>query len=128
MNGKPSSGVSVNLHSTSTSMYHLLQAAGKRLQIQARRVFNLEGRELDEVSMIGQGDALFFSEGENFIRPSHVRKNQKQQQRSIYNNYELLKQLGQGSFGMVFYTKHILTQKEAALKFIQKSYTSKFVS
>ena len=137
INGKPSnygnSGISIDLHSTSTSMYHLLQAAGKRLQIQAKRVFNVEGRELDEVSMIGQGDALFFSEGENFVRPSRVRNDidnngneKRQKQRSIYNNYELLKQLGAGSFGMVFYTKHILTHKEAALKFIQKSYTSKF--
>ena len=104
INGKPSnygnSGISIDLHSTSTSMYHLLQAAGKRLQIQAKRVFNVEGRELDEVSMIGQGDALFFSEGENFVRPSRVRNDidnngneKRQKQRSIYNNYELLLKL-----------------------------------
>ena len=121
------SGVSISLEATSMTMYHLLQAAGKRLQIHARRVFNQEGRELDEVALIQSGDALFFSEGENFCKPPPQNQNSAQtKQRSIYDNYELLKQLGQGSFGMVFYSKHVLTHKEAALKFITKSYTPKF--
>ena len=131
VNGKPfdygKSGVSISLEATSMTMYHLLQAAGKRLQIHARRVFNQEGRELDEVALIQSGDALFFSEGENFCKPPPQNQNSAQaKQRSIYDNYELLKQLGQGSFGMVFYSKHVLTHKEAALKFITKSYTPKF--
>ena len=131
VNGKPfdygKSGVSISLEATSMTMYHLLQAAGKRLQIHARRVFNQEGRELDEVALIQSGDALFFSEGENFCKPPPQNKGSAPaKQRSIYDNYELLKQLGQGSFGMVFYAKHVLTQNEAALKFITKTYTSKF--
>ena len=59
------------------TMYHLLQAAGKRLQIHARRVFNQEGRELDEVALIQSGDALFFSEGENFLQATSTKPEQR---------------------------------------------------
>ena len=51
------------------SMAQLLNAAGRRLNMDAQRVFNSDGHEIDDLILIDSDDVLFFSGGENFIVP-----------------------------------------------------------
>ena len=60
------------------SMPQLLNAAGRRLNMNAQRVFNSDGREIDDLILIDPGDMLFFSDGADFIVP-----NQRQRHTSI---------------------------------------------
>lgn len=52
-----------------------LKVAGRKLGINATRVFNEEGGELDELELIGNKDVLFLSTGDNYI-PASTTDNQ----------------------------------------------------
>jgi len=56
------------------SMPQLLNAAGRRLNMNAQRVFNSDGREIDDLILIDPGDMLFFSDGADFIVPNQRRR------------------------------------------------------
>lgn len=47
-----------------------LKVAGRKLGINATRVFNEEGGELDELDLISNKDILFLSAGDGFIVPN----------------------------------------------------------
>lgn len=49
-----------------------MKQAGKRLGINAVRLFNEEGGEIDDIELIVNRDVLFVSSGENYIPPSTV--------------------------------------------------------
>lgn len=116
----------ITIRSASLSIPQLISVASKKLRINARRVFNYEGRELDDVALVANGDVLFFSSGEDFVLPNVNKAQEPGSPTTVVKNFELLKQLGEGSFGQVYYAKNAVTQQEAALKFIQKRFTSKF--
>jgi serine/threonine protein kinase len=56
------------------SMAQLLNAAGRRLNMNAQRVFNSDGHEVDDLILIDPDDVLFFSGGEDFIVPQSTNK------------------------------------------------------
>lgn len=47
-----------------------LKVAGRKLGINATRVFNEEGGELDELDLISNKDVLFLSSGDGFSCPT----------------------------------------------------------
>jgi hypothetical protein len=49
-----------------------LKVAGRKFGVNATRVFNEEGGELDELELISNKDVLFLSAGENFLPPSTI--------------------------------------------------------
>lgn len=49
-----------------------IKLAGKKLGINATRIFNEEGGEIDDIELIVNRDVLFVSTGDNFIPPSTV--------------------------------------------------------
>ncbi len=49
-----------------------VKSAGRKLGINATRIFNEEGGEMDELELIGNKDVLFISSGDNFIPPTTV--------------------------------------------------------
>jgi hypothetical protein len=51
------------------TMAELLNAAGRRLNMNAQRVFNSDGHEITDLILIDPNDVLFFSSGENFCIP-----------------------------------------------------------
>jgi len=114
----------ITIRSATLTLQMLLAKASELLQVSARRVFNYDGRELKDLSLVSNGDVLFFSEGEKFVTP--VTTNDPTSSATVVQNFKLLKRLGEGSFGQVYYAKNTISQKEAALKLIVKKFTQNF--
>jgi serine/threonine protein kinase len=120
----------------SWDMSQLLRALGRLLQIHVKRVFNAEGLEFDDISMLTDGDHVFCSDGDEFRSPmSHKSsRNLWNTQAATSRNaassiphgtvvagYKVGRVLGQGGFGCVRLGQHLLTGQLVALKFLSKS-------
>ncbi len=73
----------------------------------------LPGREVDDVGMVGDGDALFATSSSNMPKATSSSQN--------CGNYRVEQCLGRGSFGKVYKGVHQVTKQPVALKFIFKS-------
>lgn len=114
----------ITIRSAALTLQMLMAKASDLLNVSARKVFNYDGRELKDLSLVADGDVLFFSQGEKFVTP--VTPNDPTSSATVVKNFKLLKRLGEGSFGQVYYAKNTISQKEAALKFIIKKFTQSF--
>ena len=84
-------GAMITIRSASLSIPQLISAAGKKLCMNARRIFNYEGRELDDVAFVTDGDVLFFSNGEDYISPCINKPQDPGSPTTVIKNFELLK-------------------------------------
>lgn len=108
-----------------------LHAASQRLNLvpTAKRVFSVDGVEIDDCMMIEDSDALFFSHGEDFssssINTSEKGNNGVSSEDSsigsIIGSYKVGSFLGKGGFGEVRVGEHNLTGEKVALKFLRKA-------
>lgn len=122
-----------------------INAASQRLNIvpSAKRVFNANGNEINDVMMIGDEEMLFFSHGEAFIPPkmdnnssksnrdadgvdttssSHGgRRNTRRGSLISLGPFLIGETLGKGGFGEVRLGINQLNGEKAALKFMRKS-------
>eukprot|EP00947_MAST-08B_sp_MAST-8B-sp1_P001714 g1714.t1 len=93
---------------------NFLNAASKRLELAAsRRLFNVDGCEVDDLACVEDGEIVFVSAGEGFQPPGG--KGQE-----IVGGYVPGRFLGKGGFGEVRLGTHAVTKHVAALKFMSK--------
>ena len=112
-NGNVSDGkeMAVSVNWTSDAF---LAAAGRRLGLALpKRVFALDGSEIDDILNIEEGDTVFISEGEDYARPEGSG--------ACVAGFEVKKLLGKGGFGEVRLGEHIVTKEKVALKFMSKT-------
>ena len=121
-----------------------LKSAGERLGgVDAQRLFNSDGGEVDDLMLVDDGDILFVSAGEDFQaypgdtggNPSVGGVNGSQQgaggaakagaangkgRIDRIGGYRLTAYLGRGAYGKVYKGVHQLTEQPVAIKFISK--------
>ncbi len=114
------------------SLNDFLHAASQRLQLvpMAKRIFSVDGFEIDDCMMVEDNDVLFFSQGEEFLGLSMNNNNTEGGQKydnesssvpTIVGNYKVGSYLGKGGFGEVRVGEHQFTGEKVALKFLRKS-------
>ena len=112
-NGDVSEGKDISL-SVNWTKNAFLAAAGRRLGLShPKRIFSLDGTEIDDIISIGDDETVFISEGEDFQRPEGSG--------ACVAGYEVKKMLGKGGFGEVRLGIHMVTQEKVAMKFMSKA-------
>jgi serine/threonine protein kinase len=113
VNGTVSNGKTMTISITMT-VESFLSAAGRRLGLtHPKRIFGIDGMQIDDIISIGPGDTIFVSEGEDFKLPEGSG--------ATIAGYEIKKLLGKGGFGEVRLGSHIISKERVALKFMAKS-------
>ncbi len=120
-------------------MEQLLTAAGSVLGATFMKAYTSEGAEIEDVSLLEDGDAVFFSRsGGKFKQPGtgsgggRKRKTKGHRRHSltigmelgsgdIVGGYKLGRLLGTGGFGAVRHAVHTMTGDVAAIKFLPTS-------
>jgi hypothetical protein len=118
----------------------VLAAAAQRLGISgANTIYNSDGNDVDDASLIDSGDIIFVSDGEPFIAPSggrkggaarlprrghqrnaRVRKDGTTPSLGVIGGYRVGRVLGEGGFGAVRLGVHAVTGEQVAMKFLNK--------
>jgi serine/threonine protein kinase len=112
------------------TFHDFLHAASQRLNLvpTAKRVFSVDGVEIDDCMMVEDSDMLFFSHGEDFVSSninSSLDKGSNGYEDSsidpVVGSYKVTNFLGRGGFGEVRIGEHQLTGEKVALKFLRKA-------
>ena len=91
-----------------------LAAAGRRLGLShPKRIFLVDGTEVDDILVVQDDETVFISEGAEFRRPEGAGV--------CIAGYEVKHMLGKGGFGEVRLGQHIVTKQKVALKFMSKA-------
>lgn len=90
-----------------------LLAAGRRLVLHAKRIFLVDGTEVEDIMVVEDDETLFISQGEDFLQPEKAG--------ACISGYEVLEMLGKGGFGEVRLGRHVITKQTVALKFMSKA-------
>ncbi len=105
-----------------------LNAASQRLELvpMAKRIFSVDGFEIDDCMMVEDNDVLFFSQGDDFrANSSNILDSSNNESENtcpiIIGNYKVGAYLGKGGFGEVRVGEHQFTGEKVALKFLKKS-------
>jgi serine/threonine protein kinase len=91
-----------------------LAAAGRRLGLtHPKRIFLVDGTEIDDILAVEDDETIFISEGPEFRLPKGSG--------ACIAGYEVKQMLGKGGFGEVRLGVHIVTKRKVALKFMSKA-------
>ena len=91
-----------------------LAAAGRQLGLlHPKRIFAIDGVEIDDIISIDDDGTVFISEGEDFCKPKGTG--------AMCAGYEVKKILGKGGFGEVRLGTHLVTKEKVAMKFMSKA-------